>query len=99
MIQLFHNFNGVNTAVDKPENGTWVNILPPFKQEEFTEFSEKLDIPLYDIPGNVPSSGTRMPQGLYNKLQEMKVSGHPEAKNINIGFQKGWVARSTGPCN
>ena len=42
MIQLFHNINGVTTAVDKPENGTWVNILPPFKQEEFTEVSEKL---------------------------------------------------------
>ncbi len=46
MIQLFHNINGVTTAIDKPENGTWVNILPPFKQEEFTEVSETLDIPV-----------------------------------------------------
>ncbi|WP_336514374.1 magnesium transporter CorA family protein [Pollutibacter soli] len=46
MIQLFHNINGVTTAVDKPENGTWVNILPPFKQEEFTDVSETLDVPI-----------------------------------------------------
>lgn len=59
----------------------------------------KLDIPLYDIPGNYPSTGTRMPQGLYNKLKQLKNSGDPEAPNITIGIQKGWVANSTGPCN
>jgi magnesium transporter len=32
--------------VDKPENGTWVNILPPFKQEEFTDVADKLDVPI-----------------------------------------------------
>jgi magnesium transporter len=32
--------------VDQPENGTWVNILPPFKQEEFTEIADKLDVPI-----------------------------------------------------
>lgn len=46
MIQLFQNIKGVTTAIDKPENGTWVNILPPFKQEEFTDVSETLDIPI-----------------------------------------------------
>jgi len=46
MIQLFKNIEGVTTSVDKPENGTWVNILPPFKQEEFTEVADKLDVPL-----------------------------------------------------
>lgn len=46
MIQLFKNIEGVTTTVDKPENGTWVNILPPFKQEEFTEVAEKLDVPI-----------------------------------------------------
>lgn len=33
-------------AIDKPENGAWVNILPPLKQEEFSELSGELDIPL-----------------------------------------------------
>ncbi len=46
MIQLFKNIEGVTTTVDQPENGTWVNILPPFKQEEFTEVAEKLDVPI-----------------------------------------------------
>ncbi len=46
MIQLFQNINGVTTAIDKPEHGTWVNILPPFKQEEFTDVSETLEIPI-----------------------------------------------------
>jgi magnesium transporter len=32
--------------VDQPENGTWVNILPPFKQEEFTDIAEKLEVPI-----------------------------------------------------
>jgi magnesium transporter len=32
--------------VDNPENGTWVNILPPFRQEEFTDIADKLDVPI-----------------------------------------------------
>lgn len=46
MIQLFKNIEGVTTTVDHPVNGTWVNILPPFKQEEFTDIAEKLDVPI-----------------------------------------------------
>ncbi|HUC81920.1 MAG TPA: hypothetical protein VMR70_13450 [Flavisolibacter sp.] len=61
--------------------------------------TDKLQIPLYDIPGNVPSLGTRTPNGVYNKLREMKTSGHPEASNINYDFLKGYAANSTGPCN
>jgi magnesium transporter len=33
-------------AITKPENGAWVNVLPPLKQEEFAELSEKLEIPI-----------------------------------------------------
>jgi len=32
--------------VDKPENGIWVNLVPPFKDEEFVELSEELEIPI-----------------------------------------------------
>lgn len=46
MVQLFKNIEGVTTTVEKHEDGTWVNILPPFKQEEFSEVSEKLDVPI-----------------------------------------------------
>ncbi len=46
MIQYFKNVNGVTLAIDKPDNETWVNILPPLKHEEFAEVSEALDIPI-----------------------------------------------------
>ncbi len=46
MIQYFKNIESHTVAIDKPEAGAWVNVLPPLKQEEFTELSEKLDIPI-----------------------------------------------------
>lgn len=46
MVQFFKNINGVTTAIDKPDNETWVNILPPLKHEEFAEIADTLDIPL-----------------------------------------------------
>lgn len=46
MIQYFKNINNETVAIERPDNGAWVNILPPLKQEEFTELSEALDIPL-----------------------------------------------------
>lgn len=60
---------------------------------------DKLDIPLYDIPGSITGGGTRTPQGLYNKLKSMQQSGSAEASNISIPGYKGWVASSNGPCN
>src|ERR1700748_2811303 len=46
MIQFFKNVNHQTVEVDHPEHGTWVNILPPLKQQEFSNLSEELDIPL-----------------------------------------------------
>ncbi|HUR09799.1 MAG TPA: magnesium transporter CorA family protein [Flavitalea sp.] len=46
MIQYFKNINHKTVAIDKVENGSWVNVLPPLKQEEFSELSVKLNIPL-----------------------------------------------------
>lgn len=46
MIQYFKNIDHQTIAIDKPESGVWVNILPPLKQEEFSELSAALDIPL-----------------------------------------------------
>jgi len=46
MIQFFKNINHQTVEVDEPEEGTWVNILPPLKQLEFSNLSEQLDIPL-----------------------------------------------------
>ena len=46
MIQYFKNINQQTIAIEKPENGAWVNVVPPLKQEEFSELSSSLDIPI-----------------------------------------------------
>ncbi len=46
MIQYFKNIDYSTVAIDRPESGAWVNVLPPLKQEEFSELSETLDIPI-----------------------------------------------------
>lgn len=46
MIQYFKNINQQTIKIDTPENGSWINILPPLKQEEFTQLSEELSIPI-----------------------------------------------------
>lgn len=46
MIQYFKNISGVTTAIEKADNETWVNILPPLKHEEFAEVAETLEIPI-----------------------------------------------------
>lgn len=46
MIQYFKNVDHKTIQIEKPEVGAWVNVLPPLKQEEFTELSEKLNIPI-----------------------------------------------------
>ncbi|MBS1601669.1 MAG: magnesium transporter CorA family protein [Bacteroidetes bacterium] len=46
MIQFFKNINHQTVEVDLPEDSVWVNILPPLKQQEFTNLSDQLDIPL-----------------------------------------------------
>ncbi|NOT93534.1 magnesium transporter CorA family protein [Ferruginibacter sp.] len=46
MIQYFKIIEHQTIETDKPEIGSWVNVLPPLKQEEFTELSENLDIPI-----------------------------------------------------
>lgn len=46
MIQYFKNINQKTVEIDKVEDGTWVNVSPPLKQEEFSELSSGLDIPI-----------------------------------------------------
>ncbi len=46
MIQYFKNIDHKTISIDKPDSGTWVNVLPPLKQEEFSELSSTLEIPL-----------------------------------------------------
>ncbi len=46
MIQYFKIIDQQTIEIDKPEIGSWVNVLPPLKQEEFYELSESLEIPI-----------------------------------------------------
>jgi magnesium transporter len=46
MIQYFKNIDLKTVAIDRPENGAWINVLPPLRQEEFSELSTELDIPI-----------------------------------------------------
>src|SRR5687768_1303334 len=46
MIQYFKNINYQTIAIDRAESGSWVNVLPPLKKEEFEELSHAMDIPL-----------------------------------------------------
>jgi magnesium transporter len=46
VIQYFKNINNQTAEIDKPESGSWVNVTPPLKQEEFSELSDNLDIPI-----------------------------------------------------
>lgn len=46
MIHYFKNINNETVEIDKPENGIWVNLVPPFKEEEFFDLGEELNIPI-----------------------------------------------------
>jgi magnesium transporter len=46
MIHYFKNIDNQTVEIERPENGIWVNLVPPFKEEEFLEISDELDIPI-----------------------------------------------------
>ncbi len=46
MIQIYTNIDHKTVQVEKPENGSWVNVVPPLKQEEFEQLAGELDIPI-----------------------------------------------------
>ena len=46
LIQYFKIVDQKTIAIDKPIAGSWVNILPPLRNEEFVELSSTLDIPI-----------------------------------------------------
>ena len=46
MIQYFKIIEHQTVEIEKPDRDTWVNVLPPLKQEEFSELSTGLEIPI-----------------------------------------------------
>jgi magnesium transporter len=46
LIQYFKNIDHRTVEIHAPENDSWVNVIPPLKQEEFEQLSDSLEIPL-----------------------------------------------------
>lgn len=46
MIQYLTKYNGVLKELAEPEVSCWINITPPFSQEELKQVSDKYDVPL-----------------------------------------------------
>jgi hypothetical protein len=61
--------------------------------------SDKLTIPMFDIPGGMAPNGTATPQGLYIKLKALKESGGAGASKVTLPGYKGFAGGSNGPCN
>lgn len=46
MIQYFKNIDNETVEISKLENDCWINLVPPFKEEEFLFLSTELEIPI-----------------------------------------------------
>lgn len=46
MIRFYTKFEGRIQEMEWPKQANWINISPPFSQEELEEFAQKVDIPL-----------------------------------------------------
>lgn len=60
---------------------------------------DRLEIPKYIIPGSNSTFGSSTPNGLFQQLQSIKISGGHNSDKIIIPGVKGWVGISNGPCN
>ncbi len=46
MIDIFKKMNGELVTVDSPESDCWINVYPPFNNEDLEKISKELEIPL-----------------------------------------------------
>lgn len=46
MIQYYKNTDRRTVEIYSPENDSWINVIPPLKQEEFQQLSQSLEIPI-----------------------------------------------------
>jgi magnesium transporter len=46
MIQLFKNISNTSVEIEKPADAVWVNLVPPFRNEEFHDLGKSLNIPI-----------------------------------------------------
>jgi hypothetical protein len=92
VISKIHSLGNSNYDLDDFNCTDWA--LSVFNSQGYT-----LTIPRYLVPGSIKADGVNTPQGIYNKLKEMKDANVPGSDNISIGFMKAWVTNSNGPCN
>ena len=45
MIQFFKNINRQTLEIEKPEGANWINVTPPFQENEVDKLSMAMDIP------------------------------------------------------
>jgi magnesium transporter len=45
MVQYFKNINRQTLEIDQPEGANWINVTPPFQENEIDNISRALDIP------------------------------------------------------
>lgn len=45
MVQYFKNINRQTLEIEKPEGANWINVTPPFQENEIDNLSRTLDIP------------------------------------------------------
>ena len=45
MVQYFKNINRQTLEIEKPEGANWINVTPPFQENEIDNISQALDIP------------------------------------------------------
>ena len=46
MIQSYKNLNQQTLEVDQPDGANWINVTPPFQQQEIDNLSKQLNIPI-----------------------------------------------------
>lgn len=45
MVQYYKNINRQTLEIEQPEGANWINVTPPFQENEIDKLSAKLDIP------------------------------------------------------
>ncbi|MBS1588467.1 MAG: magnesium transporter CorA family protein [Bacteroidetes bacterium] len=45
MVQYYKNINRQTLEIDKPEGANWINVTPPFQENEIENLSQHLNIP------------------------------------------------------
>ena len=45
MVQYYKNINRKTLEIEQPEGANWINVTPPFQENEIDKLSEAVSIP------------------------------------------------------